>query len=92
MRKQNLSTLNPSPYYENIIGKNNPNYLSCQNNLAILYQEIGQYSKAEYHYIESKEIREKVFGNKHFEYAASLNNIANFYLKLVILKKQKYSS
>ncbi|MFN0035681.1 MAG: CHAT domain-containing protein, partial [Saprospiraceae bacterium] len=49
------------------------------NNLAALYQRMGQYDKSEPLYLESKTIREKVLGKEHSDYAQSLNNLAILY-------------
>ena len=46
------------------------------NNLATLYQKMGFFSKSEKLLLESKEIKLKVFGKQHPEYAACLSNLA----------------
>ncbi len=40
---------------------------------------MGNYAKAEGVYIEAKEIREKVLGKEHPDYATSCNNLAELY-------------
>ena len=51
----------------------------CSYNLANLYADIGQYNKAEPLYLESKQIREKLFEKQHRDYANSCNSLANLY-------------
>ncbi|MEM7552009.1 MAG: CHAT domain-containing tetratricopeptide repeat protein [Bacteroidota bacterium] len=46
------------------------------NEFGILNEGIGNYNDALKLYLEVKDIREKVFGKKHPEYAQSLNNLA----------------
>ena len=59
------------------IGTNS--YAGICHNLALLYYNIGQYEKAEPLYLEAKQIREKVLGKLHPDYAASCNNLAILY-------------
>ena len=40
---------------------------------------MGEYSKAEYHYLNAKEIGRKIFGEKSNDYAKILNNLGTFY-------------
>lgn len=56
-----------------------PDYATALNNLAILSEVNGDYSKAEPLFIQALQIRKEVFGGKHPEYAASLNNLAHLY-------------
>ena len=49
------------------------------NNLAVLYQDMGQYAKAEPLFQRSLEIREAKLGKDHPDVAASLNNLAVLY-------------
>ena len=49
------------------------------NNLADLYQAMGQYDKAEPLYQRSLKIREAKLGKDHPDVAASLNNLASLY-------------
>ena len=41
-------------------GEENPSYANTIDNLAVLYEDMGQYEKAMPLYIQAKEIREKV--------------------------------
>ncbi|HRF20218.1 MAG TPA: tetratricopeptide repeat protein, partial [Chitinophagaceae bacterium] len=52
------------------------------NNLAGLYQSMGLYTKAEPLYIEARDIRKKMLGEKHPRYAMSLNNLATLYQEM----------
>ena len=49
------------------------------NNLAELYQDMGEYAKAEPLYQEALRIRQKVLGPEHPDTATSLNNLAVLY-------------
>ncbi|MDR0712707.1 MAG: tetratricopeptide repeat protein, partial [Bacteroidales bacterium] len=44
-------------------------------NKANEYESSGDYVQAEKYYLEAKEIREKVLGKEHPDYAASLNHL-----------------
>ncbi len=60
-------------------GTNNDNYNVSLNNLAILYEAIGQYDKALPLYIDVLKNREKLLGKEHPDYGISLNNLAVLY-------------
>ncbi|MCC7028540.1 MAG: CHAT domain-containing protein [Saprospiraceae bacterium] len=64
---------------EKVIGKMHPDYAYNLNNLAILYEDLGNLEKAEQFYLECKSIREQVLGILHPDYIQSLNNLAHFY-------------
>ncbi|MEP6513035.1 MAG: CHAT domain-containing tetratricopeptide repeat protein, partial [Parafilimonas sp.] len=49
---------------------------------AALYYELGDYDKAESLYLETKQIRENIFGKEHPDYAASCDNLAILYYEL----------
>jgi CHAT domain-containing protein len=49
------------------------------NNLATLYEVMGEYAKAEPLYLQSLRIWQKVLGPEHADIAASLNNLAALY-------------
>ncbi|GJQ58361.1 MAG: tetratricopeptide repeat protein [Candidatus Scalindua sp. AMX11] len=50
-----------------------------QNNLALLYHDMGKYEVAEPLYKRSLEIKEKALGLDHPSVATTLNNLANLY-------------
>ena len=52
------------------------------NNLALLYQNIGECAKAEPLYQEALRIRRKVLGSEHPDTALSLNNLAVLYVDM----------
>lgn len=54
-------------------------YTSCCNTLASLYYLRGEYASAKPLYLEARQIREKLLGKQHLDYAASCNNLANLY-------------
>ena len=49
------------------------------NNLAALYQDMGDYAKAEPLFRQALEIRKQALGENHPDYANSLNNLAVLY-------------
>jgi CHAT domain-containing protein/tetratricopeptide (TPR) repeat protein len=62
-----------------VLGENNPDYANTLGNLALFYQETGNYEKAEPVYIQALEIRRKTLGEEHPAYAATMNNMALLY-------------
>ena len=54
-------------------------YADSLNNLAILYQEMGDYAAAEPLYRQAMEIHRAALGEGHPDYATSLNNLALLY-------------
>ena len=49
------------------------------NNLAVLYNNQGKYSKAEILYKQALELRKNLLGEDHPDIAESLNNLAYLY-------------
>lgn len=64
---------------EKAFGKNHRNVAIFLNNLAGLYYDLGDYSRAEPLYKRSLAIREKIFGTDHPNVATCLNNLAIIY-------------
>jgi Flp pilus assembly protein TadD len=62
-----------------LLGENHPDYAESLNNLALLYDLMGDSAKAEPLYLQSREILKKVLGENHPLYATSLNNLAALY-------------
>ena len=62
--------------YEEILGKQHPDYATRLNNLASIYFAQGDYARAEPLHVEAKQIREQVLGKQHPHYILSLNNLA----------------
>ncbi len=60
-------------------GEQHPDTLNTLNNLAVLYQNIGDYTQAEPLYQQTLKISQDVLGNQHPDTAASLNNLALLY-------------
>src|SRR5205085_6654222 len=54
-------------------------YATCLNNLALLYEEMGGYYKAEPLLLQAVGIYKKVLGDTDPDYAQSLNNLAGLY-------------
>ena len=50
------------------------------SDLAWQYLEVGDYAQAESLFIKAMEIEKKVLGEKHPDYAVSLNSLALLYL------------
>ncbi len=61
------------------LGENHPDYATSLNNLAKLYREMGEYSKAEPLFRNALEICKRALGENHPNYATSLNNLAMLY-------------
>ena len=60
-------------------GEGHRDYASSLNDLANLYNSMGDGARAEPLYKQVLEIRRKVLGEQHPDYAFSLNNLASFY-------------
>ncbi|MFN8331274.1 MAG: tetratricopeptide repeat protein [Saprospiraceae bacterium] len=67
---------------EKVDGKNNPEFANILAALAISYEDIGNFEKAEVNYVEALEIRRNTLGHDNPRYANSLNNLALFYVKI----------
>ncbi len=63
------------------LGKNHPSVAGFLNNLAALYQTLGDYGQAEPLYKRSFEIYEKALGKDHPNVATSLNNLGFLFLE-----------
>ncbi len=61
------------------LGEDNPDYGNSLSNLAVLYQSMGENTKAEPLFGEAKKIKEKILGRENPDYASSLNNLAMLY-------------
>jgi CHAT domain-containing protein len=68
--------------HKEYLGETHPSYVYALNNLASLYQVMGNYAAAEPLFIEVKNIDKKVLGEKHLNYASSLLNLANLYIAM----------
>jgi len=66
-------------FADQMLGKEHPAYSTSLNNLAGLYQAMGDYARAEPHYVQALEIMDKALGKEHPNYATSLNNLAGLY-------------
>jgi CHAT domain-containing protein/tetratricopeptide (TPR) repeat protein len=61
------------------LGENHPEYAWSQQNLAVIYDAIGDDELAEFYYIKAMEIRRTFKGKKHAAYLGSVQNLAVFY-------------
>ena len=61
------------------LGEEHPEFASCINNLASIYEVRGEYGKAEPLFKQSLEISKKVHGENDPDFALGLNNLANLY-------------
>ncbi|HEX4878153.1 MAG TPA: tetratricopeptide repeat protein [Chitinophagaceae bacterium] len=68
-------------YIEILEGGSSEHLASNCNRQARLYEQLSQYAMAEPLYIQALEIRKKIFGENHPDYAQSLNNLAVLYSK-----------
>ena len=64
---------------QKVLGKEHPDTAISLNNLAALYQAMGEYAKAEPLFQEALRIRQKILGPEHPETAISLNNLGALY-------------
>ena len=63
--------------------ENHPDlYAASLNNLGTLYQDMGDYARAEPLLRRALEIRKKAVGEDHPDYAISLNSLAELYLAM----------
>jgi CHAT domain-containing protein len=62
------------------VGPNHPDTSMCLNNLAELYERIGDYTKAEPFLQRALNISRKSVGDEHPRTAIGLNNLAELYL------------
>jgi CHAT domain-containing protein/Tfp pilus assembly protein PilF len=60
-------------------GHDNEVTATVMHNLGFLYQQLGEYNKAEPIFLEALAIREKVLGPESTDVALSLNNLAQIY-------------
>ena len=65
--------------WEKALGKDHPDIAISLNNLAVLYQDQGNYAEAEPLFQRSLAIREKALGEDHPDIAINLNNLAVLY-------------
>ncbi len=61
------------------MGEDHRDYATSLNNLGTMYQDMGDYPRAEPLLCQSMEIRKKALGEDHADYAASLNNLGTLY-------------
>ncbi len=61
------------------LGEEHPEFGSCINNLASIYETRGEYGQAEPLLKQSLEISKKVHGENDPDFALALNNLANLY-------------
>jgi tetratricopeptide (TPR) repeat protein len=59
-----------------VLGRDHPDTAESLNNLAVIYENMGEYAKGEPLLREALEIRQKLLGPEHPLTASSLNNLA----------------
>ena len=64
---------------ESTIGKKNPVYASCLNNIALMNKMLGNTDVASDKYSESLQVYEETVGKQHPSYAATMSNIGILY-------------
>jgi CHAT domain-containing protein len=62
--------------FEKLKDIQNKEYTDCLHQLALIYQNQGNFYQAEPLFLQIIEIKKKVFGEKNIEYASSLNDLA----------------
>jgi CHAT domain-containing protein/tetratricopeptide (TPR) repeat protein len=65
--------------YKEILGEAHPYYSGSLNNLALLYDKMGDYARAEPLYRQALEIKKKALGEAHPNYAVNLSNLGLLY-------------
>jgi CHAT domain-containing protein/Tfp pilus assembly protein PilF len=65
--------------YKEVLGERHPHYASSLNNLAVLYQAMGEHRKALPLLQQALRLRREVQGERHPNYAQSLSNLAGLY-------------
>jgi CHAT domain-containing protein/tetratricopeptide (TPR) repeat protein len=65
--------------YRTVLGEAHPDYAASLNNLANLYQAMGEHAKALPLFLEARRLYRQALGEKHPHYALSLNNLAELY-------------
>jgi CHAT domain-containing protein len=71
--------------------RNHPDIAMSFNNLGNLYKSLGDYEKAEKYYLQSLEIRQKIYSEDHPDIATSFNNLGLLYSDLGDYEKaEKY--
>jgi CHAT domain-containing protein/tetratricopeptide (TPR) repeat protein len=65
--------------YRQVLGERHPDYARSLNNLAGLYQAMGEHGKALPLFREALQLRRQALGERHPDYGASLNNLALLY-------------
>jgi len=65
-----------------LIGEQHRDYASSLNNLAALYESMGDYARAEPQFLQAKAIEEKVLGKVHPDYATSLVKLTELYYSM----------
>ena len=64
---------------QKVLGEQHPDYANSLNNLALLYESLGDSAKAEPLYRQALDINRQVLGEQHPGSATSLNNLAMLY-------------
>ena len=62
-----------------VLGEAHPRYAASLANLALVYQSVGDFLRAEPLYRQAIEIERKALGEGHPDYAMSLSNLAKLY-------------
>lgn len=62
-----------------LLTENHPLYAESLNNLAFLYQDLGNYSLALPLHLQARDLRKKLLTENHPNYADSLSNLASLY-------------
>ena len=64
---------------EKLLEEDHPSYITTLGHLALIYQRMGDYARAEPLYLRCRENDRRVLGEQHPDYATNLNNLADLY-------------
>jgi Tfp pilus assembly protein PilF len=76
------SAKSESAIRKKVLGEEHPSYTNSLNNLAMLYESMGHYARAEPLFLKCRDIDKKVSGEEHPNFASTLNNLALLYLRM----------
>ena len=74
-----------------MLGEEHPDTAESLNDLALLYDQMEDYAKAEPLFQQALQIDRKVLGEEHPETATGLNNLAGLYVHMAFTQRPNRS-